>query len=84
MGIEMAYTPEIGRRFWFELDEATLHSADFMNTVVRAGAAGAQNVYKNTRGAGTYPAAFRNRFLPQRADWVTIADLQRGLIGQFL
>ena len=80
----MAYTPEIGRRFWFEFDEATLHDADFMNIVIRAGAARAQTDYRQTRTAGTYPNAFRDRFLPRRADWEAIADLQRRVIGEFL
>jgi hypothetical protein len=80
----MAYTPEIGRRFWFEFDDATLHDPDFMNIVFSAGAAGAQNDYKNMRGQGTYPAAFKQKFSPRRADWIRIADLQTTMIGNLL
>ena len=80
----MAYTPEIGRRFWFEFDEATLHDSNFMSTVVRAGAAGAQGEYRRARTQGTYPDSFRQRFLARRDDWIVIADLQRRVIGQFL
>src|SRR6266480_1035443 len=72
------------KRFWFEFDEATLHDPNFMNVVFSAGAAGAQNDYKSTRGQGTYPAAFRQKFSPRRTDWVRIADLQRSMIGNIL
>jgi hypothetical protein len=80
----MAYTPEIGRRFWFEFDEATLHTQAMMDIIIRAGAGGAQDDYKNTRRQGTYPAAFRDKFVPRRADWVRIADLQTTIIGNLL
>jgi hypothetical protein len=80
----MAYTPETGRRFWFEFDQATLHDPDFMNIVFSSGAAGAQNDYKRTRSQATYPAAFQQKFSPRRADWVRIADLQTNMIGNLL
>jgi hypothetical protein len=80
----MAYTPQIGMTFWFKFDEATLHDPNFMNTVFSAGAAGAQNDYKSTRSANTYPAAFKQKFAARRADWVKIADLQTTMIGNLL
>jgi hypothetical protein len=82
--MEMTYTPEIGRRFWFEFDQATLHDSDFMGMVGRAGAFGVQNEYRRTRMQGTYPAAFRDRFVPRRDDWTVIGDLQTRVIVQFL
>jgi hypothetical protein len=80
----MAYTPEIGRRFWFEFDQATLHSPAFMSIALGAGAAGAQNDYRNTRRQGTYPDAFRQRFVGRRPAWVQVADLQTSVIGELL
>jgi hypothetical protein len=80
----MAYTPEIGRRFWFEFDEATLHSPAFMDVALGAGAGGAQNDYRNTRRAGTYPDAFRQKFVGRRPAWVQVADLQTSMIGELL
>jgi hypothetical protein len=80
----MAYSPEVGRRFWFEFDQATLHSPAFMNIVSSSGAAGAQDDYKSTRRQGTYPGTFRQKFLSRRADWVRIADLQWTMIGNLL
>lgn len=80
----MAYTPEIGRRFWHEFDQATLHSAAFMSVALGAGAGGAQNDYKNTRLQSTYPAAFKQKFAGRRAAWVQVADLQTTMIGNLL
>lgn len=80
----MVYTPELGRRFWFEFDRATQGSPAFMATIIRAGAARAQDRYKDTRTSGNYPQAFRLIFVPRRADWVQIADLQTSMIGNIL
>jgi hypothetical protein len=83
-GGEVAYTPEIGRRFWFEFDNATLHTPAFMDIVRSAGASRAQTDYRDMRRNGTYPAAFKAKFEPRRADWIRIADLQTTMISDLL
>jgi len=80
----MAYTIEIGRKFWFEFDKATKYNDAFINMLGGAGAFGVQDNYRSTRKNGTYPAAFRQRFLPRRDAWIRIADVQTGTIGNFL
>ena len=80
----MAYTHEVGRRFWFEFDRATLNDAAFMNAVVSSGAGRAQNEYRTARQQGTYPASFRQKFTAHRADWIRIADRQTSIVTQFL
>jgi hypothetical protein len=81
---KIAYTPEIGRRFWFEFDEATQGDEQFGIVVRRAGGLAAQNFYRATRVQGNYPAAFIQQFQPRRADWVQIAALQTDMIGDLL
>src|SRR5947209_16396611 len=81
---EMAYTPEIGRRFWFEFDEATQGDENFGNLIAHADGFGVQNNYRATRAQGTYPAAFIQQFQARRADWVQIATLQTDMIGNLL
>jgi hypothetical protein len=39
----MAYTPEIGRRFWYEFDNATKYNDSFINIISDAGAFGVQD-----------------------------------------
>ena len=80
----MAYTLEIGRKFWFEFDGATKYNAAFMDIVSQAGGFGVQNAYRTTRSQGTYPAAFRQTFLSRRDGWVTIANIQTSTIDSFL
>ena len=80
----MAYTSQIGRRFWYEFDGATKYSTPFMSIISRAGGFGVQNDYKTTRSQGSYPAAFKQKFLPRRGDWITIADIQTATIGNIL
>lgn len=80
----MAYTPEIGRRFWFEFDEATQGDDSFGNLIFNAGGFGVQTNYRTTRAAGTYPAAFIQQFQPRRDDWIKIAKLQTDMIGNLL
>ncbi|MEA2870427.1 MAG: hypothetical protein QOH67_403 [Hyphomicrobiales bacterium] len=80
----MAYTPAIGMRFWFEFDEATQGDPAFGNLIAQAGGFGVQNVYRNTRKNGTYPAAFKQQFQPRREDWKKIAALQSDMIGNLL
>ena len=80
----MAYTREIGRKFWFEFDGATKYSEEFINVIASAGAFGVQDDFQNTRDAGTYPDAFRQKFLPRRDDWVCIADIQTTTIANLL
>ena len=79
-----AYTPEIGRRFWFEFDEATQGDENFGNLIAQAGGFGVQNNYRVTRAQGNYPAAFIQQFQARRADWVQIAALQTDMIGDLL
>jgi hypothetical protein len=80
----MAYTPEMGRRFWFEFDNATQSDPEFGSVILRAGGFGVQNDYRQTRMAGTYPAAFQQRFLSRLEDWKIIAKLQTDMIGPLL
>jgi hypothetical protein len=80
----MAYTPDIGQRFWRELDRATQYNPDFMKVIGRAGAFGVQNDYRTTRRGGTYPASFKQKFVPHHDDWVQIADLHTQLVGSIL
>lgn len=80
----MPYTPEMGRRFWFEFDNATQGDPEFGNVILRAGGFGVQNDYRQIRTAGTYPAAFRQKFLPSLEDWRIIARLQIDMIGTLL
>src|SRR4051812_4860426 len=80
----MAYTPQIGMRFWFEFDEATQGDRDFGTLIAQAGGFGVQNVYRQTRSQNTYPAAFKQQFQPRRDDWKTIAKLQSDMIGNLL
>jgi hypothetical protein len=83
-GDDMAYTPEIGRRFWFEFDNATQGDPEFGGLIDRARGFDVQFDYEDTRGAGTYPAAFRDLFRPMRDDWIEIAKLQTDMIGDLL
>lgn len=80
----MAYTPEIGRRFWFEFDLATLHDPAFRVVMNRAGARRVQDEYMTARRTGTYPDSFKQIFLPSRDDWVRIADLQTNMFSNLL
>jgi hypothetical protein len=80
----MSYTQEIGRRFWFELDAATKYSGAFMNVIFPAGGFGVQRDYKDTRAQRTYPAEFRQKFLPQRDNWVRTADVQTSTVANAL
>ena len=80
----MPYTSEIGRRFWFEFDNATQGDPNFGNVIFRSGGFGVQTDYRQTRTAGTYPAAFRQKFLARLEDWKTIAKLQTDMIGALL
>jgi hypothetical protein len=80
----MAYTPEMGRRFWFEFDNATQGDPNFGTLISRAGGFGIQTDYRQTRMAGAYPAAFRQKFLPRREEWKSIAELQTDMIGELL
>jgi hypothetical protein len=80
----MAYTAEVGRKFWYEFDRATKYDDAFMGIISRAGGFGVQRDYQSTRSSGTYPAAFKHKFLPHRDDWVRIADIQTGTIGNIL
>lgn len=80
----MAYTPEIGMRFWFEFDEATQGDPAFGTLISQAGGFGVQTVYRNTRQQGTYPAAFKQQFEPRRDLWKSIAALQTDMIGNLL
>jgi hypothetical protein len=72
----MAYTHEIGRAFWYEFDKATKYNNDFMTVVFGAGGFDVQDDFHATRQNGSYPAAFRQKFLPRRNDWIRIADVQ--------
>ena len=49
----MPYTPEMGRRFWFEFDNATQGDPEFGNVILSAGGFAVQNDYRQTRMAGT-------------------------------
>src|SRR6266404_8306319 len=80
----MTYTPEMGRRFWFEFDQATQGDPDFGALIRSAGGFGVQSDYRQTRTAGIYPAAFRQKFLPKREDWKSIAKLQTDMISSLL
>jgi hypothetical protein len=81
----MPYTPEIGRRFWFEFDRSTKYNDAFMNDVIfPAGGFGVQTDYRKTRANGTYPAAFVQKFTPHQTEWQQIADIQTGTIGNIL
>ena len=73
-----------GRRFWLEFDDATQGDPDFGALIRSAGRFGVQSDYRQTRTAGTYPAAFRQKFLPKREDWKSIAKLQTDMIGSLL
>lgn len=80
----MAYTPEIGRRFWFEFDRSTKYNDAFMNVIFAAGGIGIQTDYKRTRANQTYPAAFVQKFAPHQNEWKQIADIQTSTIGNVL
>lgn len=80
----MAYTPEIGRRFWFEFDEATQGDDNFGTLIRHAGGFRIQDNYRSTRSQGRYPAAFTQQFQARRDDWVKIAALQTDMIGNLL
>jgi len=80
----MTYTPEIGRKFWFEFDRQTKYTPAFMRIVNRAGAGMVQTVFSDTRVAGTYPAEFLEFVKPSAEDWKTMADAQTSAITSFL
>jgi hypothetical protein len=80
----MSYTPELGRRFWFELDKKTLYTPSFMDVISRAGAGMIQTVFSDTRIAGTYPAAFLQFVQPKKADWSLLADTQKSTVDAVL
>jgi hypothetical protein len=83
-GIHMAYTPAIGRNFWYQFDLATQYNPDFMKIIFRAGGFAIQNDYRTMRRNGTYPAVFKQKFLPHKDDWIRIADLQTVTVGRIL
>jgi hypothetical protein len=80
----MAYTLDIGRRFWFEFDEATQGDEDFGNLIAQAGGFGVQRDYRTIRAQGNYPSALIQKFQPRRDDWIRIAALQYDMIGELL
>lgn len=80
----MAYTHEMGRRFWFELDRRTLYTPAFMQIIQRAGAGMIQTQFSDARIANTYPADFVAFVQPHRDDWVTMAQVQMDVIGDYL
>lgn len=80
----MVYTREIGRSFWFKFDGATKYSPPFINIIIAAGGFDVQDDFEFTRSNGTYPAAFKQKFVPRRNDWVRIADIQTSTIGNVL
>jgi hypothetical protein len=45
---------------------------------------GVQADYRQTRVEGTYPVAFRQKFLPKKEDWKRIAKLQTDMIANLL
>jgi len=80
----MAYTPEIGRRFWFEFDLATKYNDAFMQVVSQAGGFNVQKDYRNTRSQGTYPATFIEKLTPLKDSWIPLANIQTTTIGNIL
>jgi hypothetical protein len=78
------YTPEIGRKFWFTFDAATKYNPAFINIIIAAGGFGVQDDFESTRSNGTYPAAFKQKFVPLRDNWVRIADVQTSTIANVL
>ena len=79
----MAYSPELGRDFWYEFDLATQGTPAFMDVIERAGGFDIQTSYMQTRTAGTYPAGFLANVQARRSDWITIADVQTSTVGRF-
>src|SRR5262249_40395835 len=84
MIVTMAYTRELGRTFWFKFDEATKYNSAFITMVGNAGGFDVQEDFADTRRNGTYPVAFRQKFVPFRNDWVRIADVQTSMIANVL
>jgi hypothetical protein len=80
----MPYTPEIGRRFWFEFDKRTNYDDDFMSLLAGAGAFDIQKDFFSTRKNHTYPKAFQSKFQPHKNEWSKVVALQTDVIGTFL
>jgi hypothetical protein len=80
----MAYTPQIGMKFWHDFDQNTKYDLNFMNLLSSAGAFTIQIDYFQTRKSGTYPASFQKKFEPHESLWIKIAGLQTKMIGDIL
>ena len=80
----MAYTREIGRRFWFEFDRRTKYTPSFMAIVGQAGAGQIQTEFAETRAEGTYPTKFVAFVQPRRDKWTVMANVQTDTIQEFL
>jgi hypothetical protein len=81
----MAYTQEVGRRFWYELDRATLYNqAFFTDVIIPSGAPDVQTEYFEARREGTYPQRLLSFAAPRKADWQLIANVQTHAVQTYL
>jgi hypothetical protein len=69
---------------WYEFDLATQYNPNFMPIFFGSGGAGVQDQYRSTGLSGSYPAAFKQKFVSHRNDWQRMADVQTSTIGNFL